>query len=88
MPASKSDIQGWLAKAQEKGATHLIVRCDPFDYHGGGHDGCCYPVEVMPGEDPRERSEDSGDRLMEVYSLTGKHAIEEQMSEVRAFHYD
>lgn len=94
MPASRSTILRWLNKAKEQGATHLVIRCDQFDYSGDPSDGCCYPVFVMPNEAPdeqrvRERAYGSGeDRLMEVYSLTGLHSIEDQMRERRAFHYD
>lgn len=88
MPATLAQIKGWLSKAQSEGATHMLVRCDSFDYRGSPGDSCCYPVSVMPGEDVREKVDSGGDRLMEVYSLTGKHSIESQLRETRARHYD
>jgi hypothetical protein len=85
MAASRSTIESWLKNAQEKkGATHVIVRCDNF---GDPMGDCCYPVVVMEDEDVRVKAT-GGDRVMEVYSLTGKHSIEKQMKESRAFHYD
>lgn len=91
MPASRSLILRWLEEAKANGATHLVVRCDTFDYHGDAGDSCCYPVFVTETNEDDVRKEavgSGGDRLMEVYSLTGKHTVEAQMRERRAFHYD
>lgn len=88
MPASKSDIRGWLDAAQAEGGTHMIVFCDTYDYHGGGGDRCCYPVTVTADQDARDVIEKNNDRLMEVYSLTGAHTIDAQLSAARAFNYD
>lgn len=83
--ATASDIRGWLEEAQAEGATHLLIVCDDFSYED-------YPVQVMPHEDVHEREahyrESSMQRVMEVYSLTGKYTIDEQMNELRAFHRD
>jgi hypothetical protein len=43
MATSKSDIEELLADGQQKGASHLIVVCDQFEYAD-------YPVYVMPHE--------------------------------------
>lgn len=86
MPATRSVIEGWLREARDQGATHLVVRCDSFDYRGGASDSCCYPVYVMPGEDVRKITDGGGDRLMEVYSM--RLTDEYQLRESRAFHYD
>lgn len=81
MSASKADIEGWLAIAKERGATHLIVACHRFDYEN-------YPVYVMPGEDPYERQRQLGEMRYadEVYSMRLDLAM--QLREHRAFHYD
>jgi hypothetical protein len=82
MAASREDIRGWLERAAQKGATHVIVVCDTFDHED-------YPVEVMPGEDSRRKAEGySGknmQRVMEVYDL--RLPLEAQLAEGRAFHY-
>lgn len=85
MPATQDDIFGWLAEGKFQGATHVIVVCDSFDYDD-------YPVYVMPGEDPMKVATAYGQkpmqRVMEVYSLTGKHSLAAQMEVRRAFFYD
>jgi hypothetical protein len=89
MPASRDDIRRWLDAARAENATHLIVKCDTFDYTGGRSDGCCYPIPVRHGEDVREKAVANGDRLMEIYSLTGTHSVEEQLATSgRVFNYD
>lgn len=50
MGTTREDITGWLHRGQEKGATHMIVVCDTFDWSD-------YPVFVMPGEAAREIAE-------------------------------
>lgn len=85
MSTTRVDIECWLKEAESEGATHLIVVCDTFDHED-------YPVRVMPGEDVRKRADEynrkSMQRVMEVYSLTGKYPIETQLKESQAFHYD
>lgn len=71
-------IRRWLKEAKERGATHVIVVSDTFDY-------TYCPVSVMPGEDPREKAKAVGS-VTEVYSLA--RDIESQLSEHRAFHFD
>lgn len=85
MATTQAEIREWLERAKKNGATHVIVVCDTYDHED-------YPVEVKPGEDVKHRTaEYSGpnmQRVMEVYSLTGKHDVEAQLAEHRAFHYD
>lgn len=73
MPATRSKLSAWFDEGVREGATHMIVKCDTFDYRGGRNDGCCYPIFVAPGEDARERAQ-NGDRLMEVYDLAADKA--------------
>lgn len=87
MAASKEDIVGWVkAGAKKKGCTHVLIVCDTFDYDD-------YPVYIMEGQDVRkEASANNGPnmtRLMEVYSLMGKHTVEAQLAQTgRVFNYD
>lgn len=83
MAASREDISGWFDRAKAKGATHMLVVCDTFDWDD-------YPVEVMPGQDVRKIAEQHNGpnmtKLMEVYAL---HADKtEQMNKRRCFNYD
>lgn len=87
MAASKEDIVGWVKEgAKKKGVTHVLIVCDTFDYED-------YPVYVKKGEDvhavARANNGPNMTRLMEVYSLTGKHTVEEQLAQGgRVFNYD
>ncbi len=83
MGTTKADIRRWLEAAKTKGATHLVVVCDTFDYED-------FPAHVMPGEDPKERAEQERNtgmqRVMEVYAL---HLDwEAQLRERRSIHYE
>lgn len=82
MATTKDKIRRWLERGIAEGATHVIVATDTFDYGD-------YPVNVMPGDDPRERAEELRNekmtKVMEVYSL--RMDIEDQLNEPRAFHY-
>lgn len=81
-PASRNQIIGWFKQSKREGATHMIVMCDDFDFSD-------YPVNVMPGEDAREKASEyrnkSMQRVMEVYDLNMD--LDFQMSEHRALHY-
>ncbi len=46
---TREDIDRWIENAP-KGATHMIVVCDTFDYED-------YPVYVMPGEEVKEKEQ-------------------------------
>ncbi len=79
----RAEILGWLLDAKERGATHLIIATDTFDYED-------YPVPVMPGEDVREKYEEQRNhdmtQVQEVYAL---HLdLETQLAERRAFHFE
>lgn len=85
MATTQDDIRRWLKEGEKQKATHVIVACDTFDYDD-------YPVYVLKGQDvntevSRVRGS-SMQKVMEVYSLTGKHKIEDQINEHRAHHYD
>lgn len=83
MATTPAVIRGWLSEAKERGATHIIVATDTFDYED-------YPVYVMPGDDVREVAKKYQDmemsKVMEVYSMNLD--LESQLQETRAFHYD
>lgn len=84
MGTSRDDIRRWLKAGKEKGATHMLVICDSFDYED-------YPVYVMPDEDANEvRQEkcksDNMQRLMECYSYTLD--LEEQVMKNRVYNFD
>lgn len=44
MATSYSDVQEWVKRGKERGATHVISVCDTFDWDD-------YPVFVMPEDD-------------------------------------
>lgn len=79
MAATKSEISQWLKEMRKIGATHMVVKCDTFDWED-------YPIFVMPDEDVREIANKKGDQLMEVYSAN--YTDDEQLSERRAVHFD
>jgi hypothetical protein len=87
MPATIFDIRSWVERRPPE-ATHMIVKCDTFDYRGDPGDQCCYPVYVTPDEDVREKEQENRDRTMEVYSFTGKHSIASQLNSGRVHNYD
>ena len=66
MATTVEEISGWFDRGVEKGATHMIVACDTFDYGD-------YPVYVMPDEDVRKRRDEIQQqdmtKVMEVYRL-------------------
>lgn len=87
---TRFEIQDMVLEQKAEGATHVLIVCDTFDYSN-------YPVPVMPEQDVnkivgayREKSRDpnSFTKLMEVYSLTGKHSLNVQLAEARAYHLD
>jgi len=78
MAATFNNIKGWLKRAKEAGATHMIVATDPADLTD-------YPVDVMHGENPREKAAEC-DRVMECYSFALD--IDEQLREYRAQNWD
>ena len=81
MAATKQEIKDWLSQARERGATHMIVMCDTYDWED-------YPVFVMPGEDPRKRQKHPGSmqKVMECYSMA--LSDDEQLAAFRAQNWD
>lgn len=84
MTTTRDDIRAWLSEGKRKGATHVIILCDTFDY-------CDYPVYVMPGQNAREVADaqcknGAMTRVMECYSLA--LPIEAQLNEFRASHWE
>lgn len=79
MAASRDEIANWFDRGITKGASHMIVVCDTFDWED-------YPVFIMPGENPRDYKAGEVQKLMEVYALHLPKT--EQMNERRAFHYE
>lgn len=77
---SKEEIQGWIKRGQDQGATHMIVVCDTYDWED-------YPVYVMPNEDIHKQiasySGPNMQRVMEVYNL--QKDINTQLNQYRAF---
>lgn len=78
--ATKKEISDWFDEGIRKGATHLAVICDTYDWDD-------FPRYVMPGQDPHKVCDGSNmEKLMEVYAL---HLSKEvQLNEHRAFHYE
>jgi hypothetical protein len=83
MGTTREDIRRWLKEGKPKGATHMIVMCDTFDYDD-------YPVYIGPCQNIRsevnKRNGRNMQKVMEVYSYN--HDLEDQLTEHRAFHYD
>jgi hypothetical protein len=81
MATTCSEIKEWLQQAVRKGASHMIVATDTFNYED-------YPLFVMPGQDAAEAvarlSELPMSKVMECYRLASP--IDEQLAEHRAFH--
>lgn len=79
MATTKEDIRSWLESGKERGATHVIVVCDTFDWED-------YPVYVMKDEKIQERYDHFNgkdmQKVMEVYNLS--MPIEPQLVEHRA----
>ena len=67
MAATKQDISGWFDNGKSKGASHLLVVCDTFDYDD-------YPIYVENPVDfwVKYRLYDKAtnmSKVMEVYDL-------------------
>ena len=81
MAADYATIAGWFDEGVERGATHMGVFVDTWDWTD-------YPTYIT-AEDPddaRKQMAEKQDRLVEVYHLGSDKAA--QMSERRAFHYE
>jgi len=80
MTATRQDIRDWIEEGIKRGATHVVIMCDTFDYEN-------YPSYIMPGEDPRDKcSYENMQRPDECYDL--RIDIEAQLNEHRALHWD
>ncbi len=77
MAASRLDIEGWFDQGVAKGARHMLVICDTFDYDD-------YPVFTTTDDQCLDRYKNPGEmqRVMEVYDLSADKT--EQMNERRA----
>ena len=94
MAATVEDLSEWFDEGKKRGATHVVIMCDTFNYDD-------YPVYVMPGTDVRElvhgkvgpdgkyipgRDGQNMQSLMEVYAM---HLDKEmQFKERRSRHYE
>lgn len=78
MSTTIDEIRAWLEDGKTRGATHMIVATDTFDWSD-------YPVYVAAGEDVRKKVAGE-EKVMEVYSFALD--LEEQLRERRAFHPD
>jgi hypothetical protein len=82
MATSINDLRAWLKQGQDKGASHMIVVCDTFDWED-------YPVYVMPTQVAEEICEQhkksNMQKVMEVYNLSKD--LESQLNEHRAMEF-
>lgn len=65
MSTTKEDIRDWLQRGLDRGATHVIIRCDTFDWSD-------YPEWAFDESDARHKADNPGDmqKTMEVYKLS------------------
>lgn len=66
MGTTVQDLREWFDEGKKRGATHMIVVCDTFDYED-------FPVYVQKGEDvqkevSKRQNYEGMSRVMEVYS--------------------
>lgn len=86
MTTTQDQIRSWLEEGRSRGATHVLVVCDTFDYED-------YPVYVQTGEDAKEIAQErygwpgSKDmqRVMECYDL--RLPLGAQLAAPRAFYW-
>lgn len=83
MATTRDDIRKWLEHGKTKGATHMVVVCDTYDYDD-------YPVYVERGQNAKDvvqaYSEQQMTRVMEVYSYALD--LEQQLAEHRSWNFD
>lgn len=81
MAATKDEIRKWVERGVERGATHVIILCDTWDWED-------FPSYVEKDESVYEevsKCQTADDlRVMEVYNLSMD--IETQLNEYRAWH--
>lgn len=65
METSRKDLEGWFDEGKKKGARHMIVLCDTFDWTD-------YPVYTRTDDDCLLQYRNPGKRqkVMEVYDLS------------------
>ncbi len=93
MSTSAGEIAEWFERGKKKGATHLIIVCDTYDFSD-------YPVFVMSGEDALAKAckygkvdsrgfptlkNDDMQKVMEVYNLSLDRQV--QLKQHRAFNF-
>jgi len=81
MSTGVETLKYWFKNGVDRGATHMIVVCDTFDWSD-------YPVYVRPEENVREveaKYKSNMQKVMEVYKLSLD--MNSQMSVPRAFYY-
>jgi hypothetical protein len=82
--ATHQDISGWFDEGLDKGATHMIVMCDTYEYFN-------FPMYIMPGESPREKFEEYVKSMGSAYCADECYSYslskEYQMRERRANHW-
>lgn len=78
--ATRSEVEEWVQEAQRRGATHLIVMVDTFDWED-------YPVYIMGDQNINEelskRSGKNMQRVVEVYNM--QMNIKKQLAESRSY---
>jgi hypothetical protein len=78
---TQNEISQWFDRGVKKGATHMIVVCDTFDYED-------YPVYVFPEDDVDklyDTHNENMQKVMEVYNLKMNKDV--QLKECRAFNF-
>ena len=77
MSTTKEEIRSWLKRGMDKNYTHMIVKCDTFDYSD-------YPVYVSSKEELESKLIlENMTKVMEVYNYSID--IETQLNQHRAF---
>lgn len=79
MPTTREDISRWYDEGLRRGASHLVVVCDTFDWYD-------YPVYCGSLAEAQETVKSPGEmqRVMEVYRLDPE-TREEQLSARRSW---
>lgn len=83
MAASREDVKNWIYAAKKRGATHMIVTCDTYEWED-------YPVDVMPGESLTQKfSDNNGPNMTKVMEVYAMHLpLDAQLAERRAWHME
>jgi hypothetical protein len=76
------DLKEWLARGKRKGASHMIIVCDTFNWED-------FPVYVMPEQDARKEFNTENkkpmQKVMEIYNLNKD--LEPQINQHRAMEF-